>query len=322
MYADRISSSIETRRTASIRSESIGPSLTPASVSRLSLASFASTRDGHLDRHPVPGLELCLRGRAGSQEFAVRFRDEAAIIAADLAADLIDAPPSLRHPSAGGEGLAGVGRRTVSNGHLGGDRPRVEARRRPRHHLVEQGCEQAPMYLLLPADEVRAGDPRRAGCALAELDRQVHADRVRASTSAAVVVGERVSSTVTGLDQPAGPESRWLAARGAHQRSSSSSSQSAPNSSVRAGRGAGGGPGRGRRAVCGEGQGEGVADGVPVAQEVDRLAALPNPVRLEQGAPVLQLPPGLPLDLADIGYVSAWHRSRIGSVLEVQVADL
>jgi len=49
--------------------------------------------------------------------------------------------------------------------------------------------------------------------------------------------GERVSSAVGALDQAAGADRVRLAARGAHQRSSSSSQKpSAPNSSVREGR--------------------------------------------------------------------------------------
>src|SRR2546422_7289138 len=47
---------------------------------------------------------------------------------------------------------------------------------------------------------------------------------------------------------------------------------------------------------------------ISVAQEIDRVAALPHPVRLEQLAPFLELAAGLGGDLADIGDVSARHR--------------
>ena len=51
-----------------------------------------------------------------------------------------------------------------------------------------------------------------------------------------------------------------------------------------------------------------------LTQEVDGLAALAHPVGLEQRAPVLQLAACLSLNLANVGSVSAWHGSGIGSV--------
>ena len=122
-------------------------------------------------------------------------------VAAHVAPDVVDAPSSLGDPSARRERLAGVGGGAVADPHLGRDGPRVEAGRRPGHHLVEQRGQQAAMDLVLPADEIRARRPGGRGGPLAELDLEPHADRVRVATREAVVVGERVASPVAADDE-------------------------------------------------------------------------------------------------------------------------
>src|SRR5699024_9022116 len=61
------------------------------------------------------------------------------------------------------------------------------------------------------------------------------------------------------------------------------------------------------QALIGDGQCEGVADGVAVAQEVHGLAAITYAVGLQQLAPFVELAAGLRLDLSDVGYMSAGH---------------
>jgi hypothetical protein len=60
--------------------------------------------------------------------------------------------------------------------------------------------------------------------------------------------------------------------------------------------------------MVGDGQREGMAHRVSIAEEVDRLASLSDAVRLEKLAPLLELAACLGFDLADVGNVSARHR--------------
>jgi hypothetical protein len=60
--------------------------------------------------------------------------------------------------------------------------------------------------------------------------------------------------------------------------------------------------------MVGDGQREGMAHRVSIAEEVDRLASLSHAVRLEELAPLLELAACLGLDLTDVGNVSARHR--------------
>ena len=60
------------------------------------------------------------------------------------------------------------------------------------------------MDLRLPADEIVAGDPGRTGRPFPELDLEVHPDRVGAAACEAVVIGERVATSVATDDLAAG----------------------------------------------------------------------------------------------------------------------
>jgi hypothetical protein len=60
--------------------------------------------------------------------------------------------------------------------------------------------------------------------------------------------------------------------------------------------------------MVGDRKGKGMADRVPIAQEVDGLASLSHAVRLEELAPLLELAASFRLDLTDVGNVSARHR--------------
>src|SRR5437870_1473424 len=137
MYAERISSSMDTRRTPG---SSISTPVVLTSLSLLSRVSFpacAGRRD--VGRQTVSRLQLGLLRRRGPQESSLAGGDQSVISATDLALDAVDAPPALGDPAPGAKDLAGVGRRTVADRDLRGDRPGVVAGGRPRHHLVEQG---------------------------------------------------------------------------------------------------------------------------------------------------------------------------------------
>ena len=65
---------------------------------------------------------------------------------------------------------------------------------------------------------------------------------------------------------------------------------------------------RASQALVRDGEREGMADRVAVAQEIDCLAAIAHAIGLEQLAPFVELAARLGLDLSDVGYVSAGHR--------------
>src|SRR6266567_5751304 len=199
MYAERISSSMFTGRTLPIRCISM-----PRSSPHLSESFATGARGGHVGWHPIARFELGLLRGAGTQEFALALRDDAAVFAAYLTSHVIDPAPAAGDVRFGHQPLARIGGSAEAEVHLRRYRPGVEARRGPGHHLVEECREDPAVDLLLPAHEVASRDPLRPSRPVSELDMQAHPDGVVPAAGEAVVVRERVAPAVRAGDLATG----------------------------------------------------------------------------------------------------------------------
>ncbi len=274
-------------------------------MSRLSLCTPATRA-----ARPPPGaraacrtaaLRCLLLGGACAQEAAIRLRHQAAVLAVHLAVHLVDPAAPAHDARLGDESLARVRRAIGSEGASPPSRPTSRSSTAPRpspRRAGWRGCRRGSC----PPTRRSRGDRVHsvARGPLAQLDlagacRSGSCCRRRSScgprTRSADRPAPRISRLVPTLPRPASLPADALTTGSPPPRRRD---QPPKRSSSRL-----------RRRQCiGDGKGEGVADGIAVAKEVHRLAAVADPVGLEQLAPLVKGAARLARNLSNVGDVA------------------